>query len=69
MNPASFFREVLESHEFRSSDNFGAVIRRTAHVFEHIIFTPDNARLLDIRARDSVRRFLRYLLAESAVLG
>lgn len=25
MNPGSFFREVLESHEFRSSDNEGPI--------------------------------------------
>lgn len=47
MNPGSFFREVLESHEFQLSDT-GAVIRETAHVSEHISFTSDNTRLLDI---------------------
>jgi hypothetical protein len=45
MNPGSFFREVLESHEFRSSDT---VIREIAHVLGHIIFMSDKARLLDI---------------------
>ena len=65
MNPGSFFREVLESHEFQLSDT---VIRRTAHVFEHIIFTPDNARLSDIVAKDRVRRFLCYFLEQSAAM-
>ena len=45
MNPGLYFREGLESHEFRPSDT---VIRRIAHVFEHIIFTSDNAILLDM---------------------
>ena len=65
MNPGSFFREVLESHEFRSSD-IGAVICETTHVFEHIIFTSDNARLLDIERLGKEGRFLHYMVAKSA---
>ena len=49
MNPGSFFREVFESHEFRSSDiDFGTLICRILHVSEHIIFASDKANLLDI---------------------
>jgi hypothetical protein len=65
MNPGSVFKEAFESHQFRSSDT---VIRRTAHVFEHIIFTPDNARLSDVMAKDRVRRFLCYFLEQSAAM-
>ena len=63
MNPGSFFREVLESHEFQLSDT---VIRRTAHVFEHIIFTPDNARLLDTERLGKEGRFQHYMVVISA---
>ena len=66
MNPDSFFREVLESHEFRLSDS--AAICETTHVLEHIIFTSDNARLSDIMAKDRARRFLCYFLEQSAAM-
>ena len=64
MNPGLYFREGLESHEFRPSDT---VIRRIAHVFEHIIFTSDNAILLDIVEPTKLRRYRCISLAESAV--
>ena len=62
MNPDSLFREVLESHEFRPSDNFGAFICETTHVFEHITFTSDNANLPDIVQNSKAGRFSRYFL-------
>ena len=65
MNPDSFFREVLESHEFRLSDT---VVCETTHVSEPIIFTSDNANLSDIMAKDRVRRFLCYFLEQSAAM-
>ena len=64
MNPDSFFREVLESHEFRLSDT---VVCETTHVSEPIIFTSDNARLLDIVEPTKLRRYRCISLAESAV--
>ena len=63
MNPGSFFREVLESHEFRSSD---IVIACFAHASEHILYMSDNANLLDVEANDKAGRLGRYFLAESA---
>lgn len=45
MNPGLFFREALESHEFRSSDRFLGCFR---HAYDHTLFTSDNARLLDM---------------------
>lgn len=61
MNPDSFFKEVLESHEFRQSD-------KTTHVFEYIILMSDKTNLLDIMAKDRVRRFLCYFLEQSAAM-
>ena len=65
MNPGSFFREVSESREFRSSD-IGAAICETTHVFEHIIFTSDNANLLDIEKTCKAGRFAHHIVDESA---
>ena len=65
MNPDSFFREVLESHEFRLSD----IVCQILHVSEPIPFTSDNANLLDITVKCKVRRFVRKYLAKSAVAG
>ena len=53
MNPGLFFREALESHEFRSSDRF---LRLFVHIAEHIFFTSDNATLLDIATMTTMRR-------------
>jgi len=64
MNPGSFFREVLESHEFRSSD---IVIACFAHASEHILYMSDNAILLDIVEPTKLRRYRCISLAESAV--
>lgn len=44
MNPGILFDEVLESHEFRSSD----ILICFGHVAEHIFLVSDNAILLDI---------------------
>jgi hypothetical protein len=33
MNPDSFFREVLESHQFRSSDKFISIEIVLQHIF------------------------------------
>ena len=63
MNPGSFFREVLESHEFRSSD---IVIACFAHASEHILYMSDNAILLDIAERRKAGRFLHQNMDESA---
>lgn len=63
MNPGMFFREVLESHQFRRSDT---AICETTHVFEYIIFTSDNTRLLDIEQGGKKRRLGRYLMETSA---
>ena len=65
MNPDSFFREVLESHEFRLCLT---VICETTHVLEYIIFMSDKANLLDMTAGDKARRFWRFLMVESAVM-
>ena len=64
MNPGSFFREVLESHEFRSSD---IVIACFAHASEHILYMSDNAILLDIVEPTKLRRYRCISLADSAV--
>ena len=66
MNPGLYFREGLESHEFRPSDT---VIRRIAHVFEHIIFTSDNAILLDVAKNGKAGRFAHHIVDESAATG
>jgi len=64
MNPGSFFREVLESHEFRSSD---IVIACFAHASEHILYMSDNAILLDISRSGKAGRFEHHIVDESAV--
>ena len=64
MNPGSFFREVLESHEFRSSD---IVIACFAHASEHILYMSDNAILLDIVEPTKLRRYRCISLVKSAV--
>lgn len=64
MNPGSFFREVLESHEFQLSDIFGCFF----HTPEHTSIMSDNANLLDMTASDKVGRFMCYFLVESAAL-
>ena len=66
MNPGSFFREVLESHEFRLSDTF---LRWFCHVFPPHVTMSDNANLLDITEFYKLGRFLRKLLAASAAMG
>ena len=66
MNPGRFFREVLESHEFRSSNiNF----RCFAHVSEPIPIMSDKANLLDIAEGCRVGRFVHHLVDESAATG
>lgn len=64
MNPGTFFREALESHEFRSSDRF---LGRFGHTVEHTPGTSDNANLLDIVESTKLRRYRCISLAESAV--
>ena len=63
MNPSRLFREVLESHEFRLSDN---ETKTTIELFPAYPSTSDNARLLDITENGKPGRLLRYSLAESA---
>jgi hypothetical protein len=65
MNPGSFFREVLESHEFRSSDRLGG---RLILNLGRVVLMSDNATLLDILEHCKLRRFIRNSLAESAVV-
>lgn len=73
MNPGRFFREALESHEFRSSDSFldlgGVVFRYFAHVSELIAHTSDNANLLDIAESCKAGRFIHHIVDESAAAG
>lgn len=65
MNPGSFFREVLESHQHRPSDMvFGCFF----HAPEHTSNMSDNANLSDIMAKDRARRFLCYFLEQSAAM-
>lgn len=64
MNPGLFFREALESHEFRSSDILG----RFGHTVEHTLFRSDNAILLDTVELTKLRRYKCISLAESAVV-
>jgi len=65
MNPGLFFREALESHEFRSSDRcLGCFF----HGAEHSLFMSDNANLLDIVALTKLRRYRCISLVESAVV-
>ena len=60
MNPGTFFREALESHEFRSSDRF---LGRFGHTVEHTPGTSDNANLLDIIEEGQARRIFEPMLA------
>ena len=53
MNPGSFFREVLESHEFRSSDKFFRLF--PSHAAAYSIMS-DKATLSDIINKDKLRR-------------
>lgn len=53
MNPGSFFREVLESHEVRPSDILG----RFGHTVEHTPGMSDNAILLDMNVIGKQRRY------------
>ena len=70
MNPGLFFREVLESHEFRSSDSdFGVVFRVRGHDREGRHIRSDNANLLDISRSGKVRRLLCFSVVESAVMA
>lgn len=48
--------------------DFGAVIRETAHLSEHIIFMSDNARLLDVLRFGKEGRFLHYMVVKSAAV-
>ena len=57
MNPDSFFREVLESHQFRSSD-------KTAS--KAYLSVSDNVNLLDMTLTNKLRRFMRYCVEISA---
>ena len=66
MNPGSFFREVLESHEVRPSDRFLGCF---GHASEHIFLMSDNATLLDTVEITKLRRFSRNGLAKSAVVN
>ena len=63
MNPASFFREALESHEFRLSDSDFSVF---SDMSRSISFMSDNANLLDIVLIGRVRRFMHEFLGISA---
>ena len=63
MNPGSFFREVLESHEFQLSDTvFGCF----THIPEPIPYMSDNANLLDIVKTCKAGRFAQHIVDESA---
>lgn len=64
MNPDSFFREVLESHELRSSDRY---LGGFGHGPEHTPCMSDNAILLDTVALTKLRRYCCIYLVESAV--
>ncbi|MER3355864.1 MAG: hypothetical protein RLQ73_18105, partial [Hoeflea sp. D1-CHI-28] len=64
MNPGSVFREVLESHEFRSSD---MIFGRFAHDLQPIADMSDNTNLLDISEISEVRRFVHHIVDESAL--
>lgn len=60
MSPGSFFREVLESHEFRLSDTF---LWWFDHVFLPPVIMSDNANLLDINWICKQRRLSCIFLA------
>ena len=62
MNPDSFFREALESHDFRSSD----ILFVRLPMFLIISFMSDNANLLDVMRGDKAGRFVHHILDESA---
>ena len=59
MNPSRLFREVLESHEFRLSDNSP---KTTIELFPAYPSTSDNVNLLDVNENGKVRRLKRYFL-------
>lgn len=66
MNPGSFFREVLESHQHRPSDMvFGCFF----HAPEHTSNMSDNANLLDIKPNGNVGRFSHHIVDKSAAMG
>ena len=66
MNPGSFFREVLESHEFRSSDTLSSTSRGFLTCRGAYPFMSDKANLLDIEMLDKAGRFLHYVVVKSA---
>jgi hypothetical protein len=63
MNSDSLFREVLESHEFRSSDKNSGCFLSCRRAYLNM---SDNANLLDISENFKAGRFMCYLLVESA---
>lgn len=65
MNPGRFFREVLESHEFRSSD---IVYYENLPSLEHTLSMSDKARLLDIEKMFKPGRLFIKWIASSAVV-
>jgi hypothetical protein len=65
MNSDSLFREVLESHEFRSSDKNSGCFLSCRRAYLNM---SDNANLSDIMAKDRARRFLCYFLEQSAAM-
>ena len=66
MNPGSFFREVLESHEFRSSDMRDADSRGFLPWLGAYSIMSDNVNLLDMTLTNKLRRFMRYCVEISA---
>jgi hypothetical protein len=69
MNPDSFFREVLESHQFRSSDiptHFSLDPMLNLNCLATYLHMSDNVNLLDITLTNKMRRFMRYYLEISA---
>lgn len=66
MNPSRLFREVLESHEFRLSDN---ETKTTIELFPAYPSTSDNANLLDIVETCKVGRFVHYMVGKNAATG
>ncbi|MER3357883.1 MAG: hypothetical protein RLQ73_28480, partial [Hoeflea sp. D1-CHI-28] len=66
MNPGSVFREVLESHEFRSSD---MIFGRFAHDLQPIADMSDNTNLLDKTGYGKAGRLAQYVVEQSAAIG
>jgi hypothetical protein len=66
MNPGRVFGEVLESHEFQSSDSESS---NEIKLLSSISLRSDNANLLDIAAIGNLRRLTANLIALSAATG